>query len=161
MVEHIPPHPVPPPPPSDPALLPPPPDPLPLAGWLRDPAKDGRERYWDGAAWTDRTRSASGFKRRFGFSPYWLLALLVGMVILWGSGIFDDQLVDIGLNARDCFDPDDGPVVCGSEAQELIEAQENPIPFPAPTPGTDPFGFPTTTTPGFPAPGPGDPGTLP
>ena len=144
-----------------PDKLPMPPEPLPPPGWLHDPRDGSKQRYWDGAAWTDQTRHANSFERRFHFSPYWLLGLLVAVIVLWGTGLFDEQLVGIGLNARDCFDPVDGDVVCGSEAEELIEAQENPVPEfpPPPAPGTpllpgDP-GYPgvTPTTPGI----PGDP----
>ena len=80
--------------------------------------------------------------------------------MLWGTGLFDKQLVGAGLNARDCFEPaDGGEVVCGSEAEELIERQENPIPLPPAPPGSPTFpGDPTVpggipTTPGI----PGDP----
>lgn len=138
--------------------LPMPPDPLPAPGWLHDPRDGSKERYWDGAAWTEQTRHANSFKRRFHFSPYWLLGLFVALIVLWGTGLFDKQLVGIGLNARDCYDPVDGEVVCGSEAEDIIERQENPIPVPAfPSDPTAPGGIPTTpgvpTTPGI----PGDP----
>jgi hypothetical protein len=147
--------------------LPKPPEPVPPPGWLHDPQDGSKERYWDGADWTGQTRDANSFKRRFRFSPYWLLGLLVALVVLWGSGLFDKQLVGIGLNARDCFDPVDGPVVCGSEAEELIEQQENPLPpLPPTTPGAPAFpGDPTapggiSTTPGFPG-DPAAPGGVP
>ena len=107
------------------------------AGWLHDPRDGSKERYWDGAAWTDQTRHENSFKRRFHFSPYWLLGLFVALIVIWATGIFDTQLVGIGLNARDCFDPVDGEVVCGSEAEELIEAQENPMPQSRPRPPRD------------------------
>ncbi len=142
-------------------MLPTPPGPPPPPGWLHDPRDSDTQRYWDGASWTDQTRQANSFKRRFHFSPYWLLGLLVGLILLWGSGIFDKQLVGIGLNAHDCFEPADGSeIVCGSEAEERIEAQENP-PFIPPPPTTpipgDPLapggGTGIPTTPGI----PGDP----
>jgi hypothetical protein len=146
-MEAIPPHGTPPPPPPPgPDVLPMPPEPLPPPGWLHDPRDGSRERYWDGSGWTEQTRHANSFKRRFGFSPYWLLGLLIALIVIWGSGLFDKQLVEIGLNAQDCFEKSDGEVVCGSEAQDLIEAQENPVP---PIP-------PSVTTPGVP-PLPGDP----
>lgn len=145
-----------------PEPLPLPPEPLPPPGWLHDPRDGSKERYWDGAAWTDQTRHENSFKRRFHFSPYWLLGILVGLMILWGTGVFDKQLVGIGLNAQDCFEPADGSeVVCGSEAKDRIEAQENPpfVPPPTSTPGVPPLpGDPNypggvPTTPGI----PGDP----
>jgi hypothetical protein len=143
-----------------PEPLPLPPEPLPPPGWLHDPRDGSKERYWDGAAWTDQTRHENSFKRRFHFSPYWLLGLFVALIVIWATGIFDKQLVGIGLNARDCFDPVDGEVVCGTEAEELIEQQENPLPtLPPSTPGTPPLpgdpGYPggVPTTPGL----PGDP----
>ena len=159
----------PPPPPPPAGSLPQPPGPPPPPGWLHDPLDGARERYWDGAGWTDETRVANSFKRRFHFSPYWLLGVFVALIVTWGSGIFDEQLVGIGLNARDCFEPaDGGEVVCGAEAQERIEAQElrESLP-PLTTPGfpndplapggipTTPGGIPTTpgglpTTPGVP-----------
>ena len=134
--------------------------PLPPPGWLHDPNDGKKERYWDGAAWTEQTRHGNSFKRRFHFSPYWLLGIFVGLIVLWGTGLFDEQLVGAGLNAHDCFEPADGSeVVCGSEAEELIDRQENPIPLPPPPPGSPAFpGDPTVpggipTTPGI----PGDP----
>jgi len=145
-----------PPPPPPAGALPQPPAPLPPAGWLHDPHDGSKERYWDGAAWTGQTRHANSFKRRFHFSPYWLLGVFVALILVWGSGVFDEQLVGIGLNARDCFDPDDGPVVCGSEAEELIERQENP-PFIPPAPGT-PGAPPLPGDPGFPGGVPTTPG---
>ena len=153
--------PQPPPPP-----LPLPDEPLPAPGWLHDPADGSKQRYWDGAAWTEQTRHGNSFKRRFHFSPYWLLGIFVALIVLWGSGLFDKQLVGIGLNARDCYDPVDGPVVCGSEAEEIIERQENPLPVPPsfPTDPTVPGGIPTTpgvpTTPGLPT-DPTAPGGVP
>jgi hypothetical protein len=140
--------------------LPTPPEPLPPPGWLHDPRDANRERYWDGAAWTGQTRHSNSFKRRFHFSPYWLLGIFVGLIVLWGSGLFDKQLVDIGLNAQDCAKKSDGEVVCGSEAQEALDAPENvpPLPPSVTTPGTPPlpgdpnYGVPTTPggTPGIP-----------
>lgn len=147
MPDHIPPHPPPPPPP--PAALPPPPGPTP-AGWLNDPQKGGRERFWDGAAWTDQTRHSSSFKRRFHFSPWWLLALLVALASVWAAGVFDELLVDAGLNAQDCFKPEGEDYVCGSEAQELIEAQENQFIPPPPVPGPESPVFPDPNAPALP-----------
>ena len=129
-----------------PYTLPMPPEPLPPPGWLHDPRDGSRERYWDGAAWTDRTRHGNSFKRRFHFSPYWLLGAFVALIVVWATGVFDEQLVKIHLNARDCVEQTSGDYVCGSDAEDIIDAQENPVP---PLP-------PSITTPGTP-PLPGDP----
>jgi Protein of unknown function (DUF2510) len=39
-----------------PQAPPPPPQPLPPAGWYRDPAGSDKERWWDGKGWTDHLR---------------------------------------------------------------------------------------------------------
>ena len=144
MPDHIPRHPAPPPPP--PSALPPPPG-APPAGWLNDPQKGGRERYWDGTAWTDQTRHSNGFKRIFHFSPWWLLAVVVLVISLWAAGIFDEMLVEVGLNAQDCFQPPGEDWVCGSEAEDLIEAQE--LQRSLPPPPTQPL-FPDPSQPAIP-----------
>ena len=64
----------------------------PEAGWYADPQDVGRHRYWDGAAWTDKTRLASGpgstarVSRQRGRSDL-ILGLAIGAIALVVIGV--------------------------------------------------------------------------
>lgn len=49
-----------------------------------------------------------------------ILLFVVGMGFAWQEGVFDDVLVNVGLNASDCYD-NGGNTVCGREGQRFTQ----------------------------------------
>jgi len=90
-------------------------------GWYADPDQQGRERLWDGQAWTHHLRKAAGGSG--GLSPR-TIALAIG------SGVLG-LLVIVGLAAS------------GSDRDPADTA----LPAPASSPSVQPTSAPTTPTP--------------
>jgi hypothetical protein len=70
----------------------------PKAGWHADPAKPGRERYWDGEAWSGEGRDAPPTKKKRKGGTF--LKVVVGVVV--GGTVFIGgctALIAGGLNS--------------------------------------------------------------
>lgn len=51
---------------------------FPPQGWYPDPARRGRQRWWDGGRWTDQVRQVPGARTR----PAWLAPMIAAGVVL-------------------------------------------------------------------------------
>jgi hypothetical protein len=113
---------------------------LPPAGWYVDPEYAGYQRYWDGHGWTSERRgtvapagppppppSAAPMRRqRRRRTPAVAIALLaIAAIALWSQGTFDKLLVNVGLNATDCYETAFGSTVCGKQAEALKRLRDD------------------------------------
>jgi hypothetical protein len=48
--------------------------------------------------------------------------LIVGLIVLWRLGTFDQALVNVGLNAKPCIRNGFGATFCGSAAKEYCQS---------------------------------------